>query len=146
MFEQGGREEEGEDTGPGKVLIFYLENKDVFRFPSLCTVYPFLTPCIVFIPHIYITDPCPTKSSLHLRLTPTSFPTSTHHPPPFLPLNPTSHTHLLIHHKTPNNTHPTPMSRQIFIKLIRDPIYLPQSTPRHGREIVMLVVQSHVVG
>jgi hypothetical protein len=38
------------------------------------------------------------------------------------------------------------MPRQILIELIRDSVYLPQSAPRHGREVVVLIMQTYVIG
>jgi hypothetical protein len=37
------------------------------------------------------------------------------------------------------------MARQIAVKLIRNLVQLPQPSPRHGREVVVLVVQADVV-
>lgn len=95
------------------------------------------------ITHSITVHPHDMKSSLHLSLTPLT-PTS-HNPSPLLSLNPAGHPHLLIHHKTPNNPHPAPMPWQISIKLIRHPVHLPQSAPRHGREIVMFIMQAHII-
>lgn len=79
-------------------------------------------------------------SCLHLILAPTSNLSS-----PLLPLDPAPQSHLFVPDKLPHDSHPALMARQIGVKVFRDLMYRRKSRPGNGREIVMLVVQAHVV-
>lgn len=64
----------------------------------------------------------------------------------FLSLHATPETDLFIQDELPDDLHPAVVARQITIELIRDLVKLPQPGPRDRREVVVLVVQTHVVG
>lgn len=53
---------------------------------------------------------------------------------------------LTVPYELPDDTDPALVIRQIVVELVSDTIELRQSGPRHGREIVVLVMQSDVVG
>jgi hypothetical protein len=66
-------------------------------------------------------------------------------PTTLLPLHTTPKTDLLVKNKLPDHLHPAVMARQIAVEFIRNLVQLPQPGPRHGRKIMVLVVQAHVV-
>ena len=86
------------------------------------------------------------SSSLNLLLSPRRRSPSTHLAPTLLPLHSTAHAHLLIPDELPNDIHPALMPGQILIELLGNLIHGRQPTPRHGREIMVLIVQPHVPG
>lgn len=63
-----------------------------------------------------------------------------------LSLDTTPETDFLVQDKLPDNLHPAVVARQIAVELIRDLVQFPQPRPRDGGEVVVLVVQAHVVG
>jgi hypothetical protein len=52
----------------------------------------------------------------------------------------------LVQNELPNDLHPTVVARQVAVELIRDLVQLPQPGPGNSREVVVFVVQTHVVG
>lgn len=64
----------------------------------------------------------------------------------FLSLHATPETDLFIQDELPDDLHPAVVARQITIELIRDLVKLPQPGPRDRREVVVLVVQTDVIG
>lgn len=71
------------------------------------------------------------------------FPTN--HPPPALPLNPTPNAHALVKDEPPEHIRPAPVVRQIAVELPRHLVQHRQPRPRHGREVVVLVVITDIV-
>lgn len=62
------------------------------------------------------------------------------------PLHPTPQTDVLVPDELPNNIYPALMAGQLVVKFMRDAVKHGQSRPWYGGEIVMLVMQTHVVG
>ena len=67
-------------------------------------------------------------------------------PPPLRPLNPTPKPDPLIQNKIPQHTHPTAVARQVLVELAGRIVQRVQPRPRHGGEVVVLVVEADVVG
>lgn len=81
------------------------------------------------------------RSTLDLFLLPsTNFSSS------FLALDSAPQTNFLVQDELPDNTNPATVVRQILVEFLGNLVDLPESGPRNGREIVMLVVQTDVVG
>lgn len=66
-------------------------------------------------------------------------------PTTLLPLHAAPKTNLLVQNELPNYLHPAVVAGQIAVELVRNLVQLPQPSPRHSREIVVLVVQADVV-
>ena len=69
----------------------------------------------------------------------------TNFPATLLPLHTAPKTDLLVQNELPNHLHPAVVAGQIAVKLVRNLVQLPQPGPRHGREVMVLVVQADVV-
>lgn len=79
-----------------------------------------------------------------LRLLRADIP-ATNHPTPNLPLDSAPHTNLLVKDELPKHMRPAPVLRQPLVELGRDLVQLGQPRPGDRREIVVFVVQSHIV-
>ena len=66
-------------------------------------------------------------------------------PPTSFPLHPTPQPDLLVPDELPYHPRPILMVRQIGVEFIRDLVQRGQSTPRDSREIVMFVMQAHII-
>jgi hypothetical protein len=63
-----------------------------------------------------------------------------------LALHAAPQTDVLIHNELPHDVDPALVHGQLVVELVRDPVELGEPGPRDGREVVMLVVQTNVVG
>ena len=64
----------------------------------------------------------------------------------FFPLHTTPKADLLVENELPDDLHPAVVTRQVAVELICDPVQLPQPGPRNSWEVMVLVVQTHIVG
>ncbi|KAI9642792.1 hypothetical protein NHQ30_008524 [Ciborinia camelliae] len=85
--------------------------------------------------------PCIRYLSLHLLLGPRADLAAA-----LLPLHPTRHADLGIPHKLPDDIDPALVAGQLGIEFLGQLVQRRQPRPRHRGEIVVLVVQAHVVG
>lgn len=72
-------------------------------------------------------------------------PSCPNFPSPFLPLHPAPQPHLLVPDELPNHPRPALVTWQIGIELLGHLMQCRQPCPRNSGEIVMLVMQAHVV-
>lgn len=66
-------------------------------------------------------------------------------PSTLLPLHAAPKPDFLVQNELPDHLHPAVVTRQVAVEFIGDLVELPQTCPRHGGEVVVLVVQADVV-
>ncbi len=85
-------------------------------------------------------------SSLRLIRAQLILPPTAHFPSTLLPFDSAPQTHLLIPDELPNHPSPTFVVRQIRIEILCYLMQSWQSCPRDSWEIMMLIMQPHIVG
>lgn len=86
------------------------------------------------------------SSSLPLIRSQLVFSPAANLPAPFIPLYPAPQAHLLVPNEVPNHPCPTSVMRQSRIIVLGHLVQCRQTCPGYRWEIVVLVVQTHVVG
>ena len=67
-------------------------------------------------------------------------------PSALLSLDSTPQTDVFVPNELPDDIHPAFVRWQVIVKLVRDLVQFVQTRPRHGRKVVVLIVQADVVG